>query len=213
MTVELKLNNDKIVNCNFIKTYYHSKYSLDQANIPVRLSHKDHDFTFDKEMYFITIKSWFRYFLTCDIDIQKSYQIYARPKIEFSLSIWNLSLRARTFDSLSVKILNVQINLTRRLFRRCKMSTQSFSYRIAFQGMELRRFHTDLTLMYQLNHNLHDANIFDIIGIFLTHIRTFSHNYRLIIVGILSIIRLFPPNRYPFLMFVSKLNLSLHIFP
>ena len=55
------------------------------------------------------------------IAIIKDYITYAIPHVEFSTTIWNPGIEARTYIGLKSKIEKVQKYITRRLYYRCNI--------------------------------------------------------------------------------------------
>ena len=92
-------------------------YYIDNTLINTRDTHTDLGIQFDKYLYFdkhilyccmgalLTINNLFRCFLINDIStLIKAYITYARPKVEFSTTLWNPCLKARRYNGLADKI-------------------------------------------------------------------------------------------------------------
>ena len=56
----------------------------------------------------MTINNLFRCFITSDVTmLLKAYIIYARPKLEFSATVWNPGIKARHYNRLTDKLESV----------------------------------------------------------------------------------------------------------
>ena len=106
----------------------------------------------------LTINNVFLCFVTNDITtLIKAYITYARPKVEFSTTVWNPGLKARRYNGLSDKIERVQRVFTRILFGRCGLTYISYSERLNYVGLQslaLIRLHKDTIMIYKLIHNM-----------------------------------------------------------
>ena len=139
-------------------------YYIDNTVINTCDTHKYIGIQFDKYLYFdkhilyccngalLTINNLFRCFLTNNITtLIKAYITYARPKVQFSTTVWNPGLKARRYNGLADKIERVRRVFTRRLFGRCGLAYISYSERLNYLGLQslaLRRLHKDLIMIY-----------------------------------------------------------------
>ena len=155
-------------------------YYIDNMVIDTCDTHNDLGIQFDKYLYFykhilysymgalLTINNLFHCFLTNDITtLIKAYITYARPKAEFSTTVWNLGLKARLYNDLTDKIERVQRVFTRRLFGRCGLAYINYSERLNYLGLQsvaLRRLHKDLIIIYKLIHNICNIDLSNILN-------------------------------------------------
>ena len=171
-------------------------YYIDNTVIDTSDTHKDLGIQFDKYLYFdkhilyccrgalLTINNLFRCFLTYDITtLIKAYITYARPKVEFSTTLWNPGLKARRYNGLADKIERVQRVFTRRLFLRCGLAYISYSERLNYLGLQslaLRSLHKDLIMIYKLIHNICNIDLSNILNPLQTNSRTRGHGIKLV---------------------------------
>ena len=123
------------LNSILVPTYY-----IENKLINNCISNKYLDIIFDNCLYFdkhiieccrgalMTINNLCRCFITSDVTmLLKAYITYARPKLEFATTVWNLGLKSRRYNGLTDKLESAQRLFTRRLFSTCGLKYTSYN--------------------------------------------------------------------------------------
>ena len=132
---------------------------------------------------YCVINRIFRFFITNNIPaIRKAYISYARPHLEYTSTVWNPGLDARTFKGLKIKLEKVQKFFTRRLIERCGLPYKPYNERLIYlilDSLEIRRTRFDLVMVYKLFNGLVSINTSSIINIKKTNYNTRGHSLQI----------------------------------
>ena len=109
----------------------------------------------------------------------KAFTVYVRPLVECSSIIWNPT---QIQDIKSIE--SVQRYYTRQIFRRCKLSYQSYLdrlYQLNIKTLEYRRVEIDIITIYKILHSLIDLKFSEFFEMYNSPYNTRRHRYSIVV--------------------------------